>query len=79
VIATSACRMFPKKLKEKPFKVLSDLCTGCGMCLSIYCPAMIVSGEKTEKGKSKAAIDPFMCAGCSFCAQVCPVNAIVGE
>jgi indolepyruvate ferredoxin oxidoreductase, alpha subunit len=79
VIAAGTCRMFPKKLKEKPFKVLSDLCTGCGMCLSIYCPAIIVSGETTEKGKSKAAIDEFMCSGCSFCAQICPVNAIASE
>lgn len=79
VVPNQACCMFPRKIKEEPYRVLSDQCTGCGQCLSIYCPAIIVSGEKTSKGKDKAAIDPFMCVGCSFCAQICPVNAIVSE
>lgn len=79
VIPTRACRMFPRKIKEEPYRVLLDQCNGCGMCLNIFCPAIIVSGEKTDKGKSKAAIDPFICTGCSFCEQICPVNAIVSQ
>ena len=79
VISSRACRMFPKKIKEEPYRVLADLCNGCGMCFSIYCPAVIMSGKKTAKAKSKAEIDPFVCTGCSFCSQVCPVNAIVRE
>ena len=79
VIPTRACRMFPSKIKEEPYDVLPDQCNGCGMCLNIFCPAIIVSGEKTDKGKSKAAIDPFICTGCSFCEQICPVNAIVRQ
>lgn len=79
IIATGACRMFPKKLKSLAYKVDLDLCTGCGMCLDIYCPALILSGEKTKKGKPKTAIDPFVCVGCSFCAQICPTNAILSE
>jgi len=76
VMATGACRMFPAKIKEEPFRVVSERCTGCGMCLSIYCPALILSGEKTGKGKPKVKIDPFICVGCSFCSQVCPADAI---
>ena len=79
VIADRACRMFPSKIKEEPYKVLPDLCNGCGMCFSVYCPGIIVSQEKTDKGKNKAAIDPFVCTGCSFCAQICPVDAIMSE
>jgi len=79
VMATGACRMFPAKIKEEPFRVVSEHCTGCGMCLSIYCPALILSGEKTEKGKPKAKIDPYICVGCSFCPQVCPADAIVSR
>lgn len=79
VIPNQICCMFPKKIKEKPYRVLSDLCTGCGQCLNVYCPAIIVSDEKAAKGKEKAAIDPFLCVGCSFCAQICPVDAIVCE
>ena len=77
VIATGSCRMFPVKIKEEPFRILSEQCTGCGMCLSIYCPAIILSEEKTEKGKAKAKIDAFICVGCSFCSQICPADAIV--
>ncbi|MBC8466457.1 MAG: 4Fe-4S dicluster domain-containing protein [Deltaproteobacteria bacterium] len=79
VIGTRACRMFPDKIKEEPYKVLLDSCNGCGMCFSIYCPGIIVSEEKTDKGKNKAAIDPFVCTGCSFCVQICPVDAIILE
>ena len=77
VILNQRCCMFPKKIREEPYRVLSDVCTGCGQCLDMYCPAIIVSKEKTARGKERAAIDPFMCVGCSFCAQICPVNAIV--
>lgn len=77
VIPSRSCRMFPSKIKEVPYKVLSDQCNGCGMCFNIFCPAIIVSDEKSDKGKPKASVDPFICTGCSFCAQICPVNAIV--
>ncbi len=77
IIASGACRMFPAKVKDRPYTILPDLCTGCGMCLSIYCPAIIISGDRTNKDKHKAAIDPFICVGCSFCSKVCPADAIV--
>lgn len=79
VIPNQACCVFPKKLKEKPYRVIQELCTGCGQCLNLYCPAIIVSDEKTARGRQKAAIDPFLCVGCSFCAQICPVDAIAFE
>jgi len=77
VIATRPCCLFPKKLKEVPYRVLQEKCNGCGLCMTIYCPSIIVSDEKSEKGKSLAAIDSYSCVGCSFCAQVCPTHAIV--
>jgi indolepyruvate ferredoxin oxidoreductase alpha subunit len=53
-----------------PYKVDSDKCTGCLLCIhSLACPAMLV-----ESGKM--VIDNVTCAGCSMCAQVCPVSAI---
>lgn len=53
-----------------PYKVDADKCTGCLLCIhSLACPAMLV-----ESGKM--VIDNVTCAGCSMCAQVCPVSAI---
>ena len=77
LIAKRPCCLFPRKLKQTPFQVRPETCTTCGSCLTIYCPSIIVSGKKTDKGKPLPAIDPFNCVGCSFCAQICPSGAIV--
>jgi indolepyruvate ferredoxin oxidoreductase alpha subunit len=77
VIAKRPCCLFPKKLMEVPYRVLSEKCSGCGVCMTIYCPSIIVSDKKSEKGKSQAVIDSYSCVGCSFCAQICPTQAIV--
>ena len=49
-----------------------DLCTACGMCLKLGCPAI----SRTPEGK--AVIEPALCVGevCGICAQVCPKNCI---
>ena len=77
LIASRPCCLFPRKLKNTPFHVQAEVCTGCGSCLIIYCPSIIVSEKRTEKGKPLPAIDAFSCIGCSFCAQICPSGAIV--
>ncbi len=45
-------------------------CLGCKKCLGVACPALSM-----KDGKSK--IDPKLCVGCTVCAQVCPVDAIL--
>ena len=53
--------------------VITDKCIGCKKCIrEIGCPAI-----SADDGKIK--IDVSMCTGCSLCAQVCPMNAIVKE
>ncbi|MBI5443593.1 MAG: indolepyruvate ferredoxin oxidoreductase subunit alpha [Deltaproteobacteria bacterium] len=76
VIGSQACRVYPERLQGPAYRVHSDRCTGCGNCLDIHCPAIVSSGERTEKGRVKPAIDAFLCGGCSFCAGICPADAI---
>ncbi|MDD5435112.1 MAG: thiamine pyrophosphate-dependent enzyme [Nitrospira sp.] len=76
VIASRPCCLFPKKSAGIPYEVLQEACTGCGNCLNIYCPSIMLSDQKTAKGKSKAMINTFTCNGCSLCSQICPSKAI---
>ncbi|MCI9273605.1 MAG: indolepyruvate ferredoxin oxidoreductase subunit alpha [Clostridiales bacterium] len=53
-------------------QVDKDKCTGCKRCIrELGCPALAVEG-------GKAFIEPSLCYGCTFCAQVCPFDAIGG-
>ena len=55
------------------YKVNNQKCTGCMRCIrELGCPAISIDAKK-------AVIDPYMCFGCSICAQVCPFDAIGGE
>jgi len=81
VITNRPCALFPpemrKIVRQKPFRVDLEKCTGCRICFKVSCPAISESDKKTEKGLTKSHIDPVLCTGCSVCAQVCPVNAII--
>ena len=77
VITNRPCMLFPKKIREKAYTVDLARCTACGMCFRVGCPSISASDEKTDKGRSKAEIDPVTCTGCTICAQVCPADAIV--
>ncbi len=77
VITNRPCMLFPRKIKGKPYTVDLELCTACGACFRVGCPAISGSEEKNDKGKPKSEIDPVVCTGCTICAQVCPVDAIV--
>jgi indolepyruvate ferredoxin oxidoreductase alpha subunit len=81
VITNRPCALFPaenrKLVKEPSFTVDLTKCIGCHTCLKVSCPAISESDETTEKGLTKSHIDASLCTGCSVCAQVCPVGAIV--
>jgi indolepyruvate ferredoxin oxidoreductase alpha subunit len=81
VITNRPCALFPpenrKRIRQKPFAVDMEKCNGCHLCLKVSCPAIFESDDKTEKGLTKTMIDPVLCTGCSVCAQVCPVDAIL--
>ena len=60
-------------MKKVTFK--SDLCKGCGLCVSV-CPKKIISLDTSvlnKKGYHPAIItDDEKCIACAFCATICP-------
>ena len=76
LIAAGDC-VFISKPSGPAYEVDLDLCTACGLCAKLGCPAIVKADAvhgKTKKKKS--AINPVLCNGCDVCAQVCPPKAI---
>lgn len=79
VLTNRPCALMPKKIRNKPYMVLAEKCTGCGICMSSGCPAIGVSDQvakKSKKGEKVRNIDSDVCTGCSVCAQLCATHAI---
>jgi len=55
-------------------EVNEDLCSGCGICVSL-CPYGAIS-IKEKEGKRLAEVDPMKCKGCGSCAASCPSGAM---
>ncbi len=76
LIAEGDC-VFISKTTGPAYEVDLDLCTACGLCAKLSCPAIVKADAihgKTKKKKS--GINPVLCNGCDVCAQVCPTKAI---
>ena len=79
VLTNRPCILMPKKIKDKPYTVLGEKCTGCGVCMTTGCPAIEVTdkvAEKSKKGERMRSINAALCTGCSVCSQFCPTDAI---
>jgi len=82
LILKQSCALSPEKKGKKRFLMRVDdtLCRGeaCGcnrLCTRIFrCPGLLWNRE----GK-RAEIDEVICAGCGFCAGICPAGAIRSE
>jgi indolepyruvate ferredoxin oxidoreductase alpha subunit len=82
LILKQSCALSPEKKGKKRFFVRVDeaLCRGdaCGcnrLCTRIFrCPGLLWNRER-----KKAEIDEVICAGCGFCAGICPTGAIRSE
>lgn len=61
---------FPDAFSQK--MTVSEKCIGCKACLKCGCPAILF-----KSAEKKSVINADMCVGCTVCAQVCPVGAIV--
>lgn len=71
VIAKYPCVLHVKEKHPVP-TVDPELCTNCGTCLKIGCPALV-------KAEESVAIDKMLCNGCGLCAKICPFKAIKTE
>jgi NAD-dependent dihydropyrimidine dehydrogenase PreA subunit len=58
------------------FRVVEDLCIGCGAC-DFSCPTGALT--KTDSYLGLFEIDPFTCNDCAECVPKCPVFAIVPD
>lgn len=76
VITNRPCVEAPVKVRDEPFRVVSERCTACQLCMELGCPAIAWTDELYE-GRPKVTIRPETCTGCTLCAQLCPTDAIV--
>lgn len=71
IISRRPCVLL-KYVKAKPsYKVCSENCKSCKMCMKLGCPAISFRD-------GKAVIDSTLCVGCGVCAQLCKFNALQG-
>ncbi len=70
IIVRGACAVQVKK-RANPRKVDVALCSQCGACLKLGCPAI-------QSVDGQVSIEPTLCAGdiCTICEQLCPKKAI---
>ena len=60
--------------KNPPLTVVEDKCNGCGLCMKIGCPALVL-----RESKGVVELDRTQCVGCRQCMQMCHRDALVAE
>jgi indolepyruvate ferredoxin oxidoreductase alpha subunit len=75
VITNRPCVEAPVKVRDRPFRVLEELCTGCQACMNLGCPSICWTGS-WHQGLRRVDIDATTCTGCTLCAQVCAAQAV---
>ena len=70
IIVKAPCALLDKRPVTVQYRVNTDKCKKCGMCMKPGCPAITKQADGTTK------INDTMCNGCGLCAQVCKFGAI---
>ncbi len=83
IITDRPCVLIDDYEKQQPYEVDDALCTGCGNCVDVGCPAIHVTRrEKVIKPSGRevelafVTIETAACTGCDICVQTCAPNAI---
>ncbi len=82
LILRQACALSPQKKGKKQYEMrvdqtrcIGEECSCNRLCTRVFrCPGLV-----WDKERKKARIDDVICAGCGFCASICPGGAIVKE
>ncbi len=84
IITDRPCVLIDHYEPTQPYLVKEDLCTGCGNCLDVGCPAIHVTRrDKEVKASGKEVdlafvrIETAACTGCGLCVQPCAPEAIL--
>jgi indolepyruvate ferredoxin oxidoreductase alpha subunit len=83
IVAKRPCVLTERYTPRRPLMVEADKCNGCANCLSVGCPAILVTRRETEvrKGgrevmKAWVRIESAACTGCDICLQTCGPDAM---
>ncbi|HEC89530.1 MAG TPA: 4Fe-4S dicluster domain-containing protein, partial [Thermoplasmatales archaeon] len=65
-----------KELEAETYIAVVDeeLCSGCGICISV-CPYQAIE-LITEDDKKRAKVNEALCMGCGACTAACPSGAM---
>ncbi|MDD5333594.1 MAG: thiamine pyrophosphate-dependent enzyme [Rhodoferax sp.] len=84
IITDRPCVLIDEFRKQPALRVVSDQCTGCGLCLDVGCPAIneqrrevLLRPSGKEVTLQYASIESAACTGCDICLQLCAPKAIV--
>ncbi len=71
-----------ERFKHPHYKIDSQTCVGCRLCLDVNCPAISWIptpgvAKNGRKRKGTAFINKDQCVGCEVCVQICEFDGVV--
>lgn len=68
-----------ENLAPKKVEVVPELCTSCGDCMKLFCPAIYWEGPHSPENNTLPVILTDICTGCDLCVEVCTYDAIIAK